>query len=251
MQSPWRLQRRQATLHLGPLQARVDLDHPAAGIGELTLSGRPISGARILGLVLPPGAENHNRFVEAYLRGNDLIATYAEPAQPALRWQIYWRAVSERFPNALAAVEAIVSVQTGLLDSQPELTLRSDLPTDRATSWRATADDRFESTAIQAPLARDVVAAEDGWACFSCDLREAGGAYVEMVHPDDFNASTLTLAGESTGTTLDHALFDQRLEKGVILRSRILSLFLAEQPTASAIAGFRQTFVDEALPLTT
>jgi hypothetical protein len=259
MHSPWRLDERRATLELGPLDAYIDLDQPALGLQHLKMAGSVIAAAQLLGVELPPGDTAGDRLVEAYLRGADLIATYADIAQPAFRWQIYWRALPGRFPQALAAIEAIVSVQTGLLDSWPQLTLRSVLPTAGAALWHANSDgaglrcERFDP----GPTVKTIAAAE-GWGCFGFDLPGAAASYVEMVHPADFDSSTVEyLALPSGGTcpgagvSLRHALFRERLEKGVILRSRVLGLLLPEWPTCGTIADIQRAFVDEELPLTT
>jgi hypothetical protein len=251
MHSPWRLDGRRATLQLGSLAAGVDLDRPERGLDELTVAGAAIERARIMGVELPADQTARDRFVDAYVRGNDLIANYAEVSQPSLRWQIYWRVSSERFPGALAAVEAIVSVHTGLLESRPELALRSALPGDGAVCWRKMANGGLETGVIDAPARDARASAHHQWTCFGFRLPD-GLAYVEMVHPDDFTASSVLLEqNPSASGSVRHRLFGDRLEKGVILRSRVLGLFLPGLPTTAAIETFKQMLMDEALPLTT
>ena len=259
MDSHWRLDQRRATLELGPLNAGVDLDQPGLGLGRLRFAGGVIEPGQLLGVELPLSAPAGDRLVEAYLRGDDLIATYADVAQPSFRWQIYWRALPGRFPQALAAIEAIVSVQTGMLDSWPQLTLRSILPIARCAAWRAPLGgaglqcERFDpGTTLK------TISAAEGWGCFGFDLSGAAASYVEMVHPADFDSSSVEdLAvpsqgtGSAAGVSLRHPLFRERLEKGVILRSRVLALLLPEWPTFGTIADIERAFVDEELPLTT
>jgi hypothetical protein len=256
MHSPWRLDQRRATLDLGPLKARIDLDQPALGLQQLTLAEGAVMPQQILGVELPPIEHDGDRFVEAYLRGDDLIATYADVAQPSFRWQVYWRALLGRFPQALAAIEAIVSVQTGLLDSWPQLTLRSSVTTAGAAVWRAGlagAEPRFER--FGPDCAANGITAVEGWGCFGFKLPGVAASYVEMVHPADFDSTSVeTLAVSPCGwwsASLRHLLFRERLEKGVILRSRVLALILPEEPTSGTIADILSAFVDEELPLTT
>jgi hypothetical protein len=257
MHSPWRLDQRRATLDLGSLGALIDLDQPGLGLQNLKLAGSLIDVGQLLGVELPLGDSAGDRLVEAYCRGDDLIATYCDIAQPSFRWQVYWRALPKRFPQAIMAIETIVSVQTGLLDSSPQLTLRSVLPANAAAAWRAMAGgaevrcDRFDTGATD----HGITAAE-GWGCFSFELPSGIASYVEMVHPADFDSSTVeSLAGgpgalPARGVSLRHALFRERLEKGVILRARVLGMLLPEWPTCGTIADLRRAFVDEELPLT-
>ncbi len=253
MHSPWRLDGRLATLRLGPLEACVDLNHPELGLDQLSLAGQSIAPAHILGVVLPTDRRGSDRFVEAYVRGNDLIASYTESTQPAFRWQIYWRAYSARFPAALAAVEAIVSVQTDQLDSQPKLNLLSWLPIVSGLFWHANGSGQLELEPVDPEAPVCSATAEQGWSCFGVRVPQKSGTYVELVHPDDFTWSGLYQLRDEfpDGTTLSHVLFEDGLEKGVIRRSRVLALFLPELPTTEGIAAFRRLLMDEALPLTT
>jgi hypothetical protein len=258
MHSPWRLDGRRASLELGPLHALVDLEHPESGLTQLRRAGTSIPQAQILGVELPPTDHAENRFVDAYLRGTDLIGTYAEVAQPSLRWQIYWRASADRFPQTVAAIEAIVSVQTGLLDSEPRLTLSTTVPAVKLSLWRASGDDVLRCDQFDALPTTKTMAASDGWGCFGFDLPDGAGSYLEMVHPADFSASSveapLAPRGEARpgeNVSLRHRLFSDRLEKGVILRSRVLALFFAQRPTSAMVAEIRDRLVDEELPLTT
>ncbi|HEX4146949.1 MAG TPA: hypothetical protein VHY91_25855 [Pirellulales bacterium] len=259
MDLPWRLEQRRATLKLGPLDADIDLDQPALGLERLKLGGCAITPARLLGVELPPSNAAGDRLVETYLRGDDLIATYADTAQPSFRWQIYWRAVLQRFPQALAAIETIVSVQTGLLDSRPQLMLRSAVPCSRAAVWRATiGNGELSCERFDPGSTAKTIGAAEGWGCFGFELSGVAASYVEMVHPADFDSSMAEAveapfgqADRAGGVALRHRLFGERLEKGVILRSRVLGLLLPDWPTLGTIADVRHTFVDEGLPLTT
>jgi hypothetical protein len=259
MHSPWRLDQRRATLELGSLTAQIDLDQPELGLQHLKLAGHVVTGAQLLGVELPLPDPARDRFVEAYPRGDDLIATYADVGQPSFRWQVYWRAVPSRFPQAVAAIEAIVSVQTGLLDSWPQLTLRSVLPTTGVAVWRGVlGGDGLQCERFDPGLTGKTITATDGWGCFGFELPDTAASYLEMVHPADFDSSSAEyVVAPSSGTcrtdgvSLRHPLFRERLEKGVILRSRVLALLLPEWPTCSRIADIQRPFFDEELPLTT
>jgi len=257
MQSPWRLEPRRATLRLGTLEGAIDLSQPALGLAELRLSGGALVAMQLLGVELPSSDAQGDRLVEAYLRGDDLVATYAEPGftspaggSSAFRWQVYWRACAARFPRALAAIETIVSVQTGLLDSWPQLTLRSTIPAAEVAVWRIDAGRNDCNCERIAPgVATTTISAAEGWGCFGFRLAGSSACYLETIHPADFDSSAVASA-PANRFALRHTLFRERLEKGVILRSRALGLVLPDWPTSAAIAEIHAALADEALPLT-
>ena len=85
--------------------------------------------------------------------------------------------------------------------------------------------------------------ATEGWGCFGFSLPGTPTSYIEMVHPGDFDSSSVEATvipmhemKPAAGVSLRHPLFCERLEKGVILRSRVLALFLPELPTSGTIA---------------
>ncbi len=193
--------------------------------------------------------------LEAYLRGPDLIATYGPTNDHPFRYQVYWRAVSARYPDALSAIELVVSIQTHLLDSRPQMTICSLLPVTAGWRWASAshAGLRIDDIACPPPDERQF-GPTDGIGCFR--FRLAGGRldYAEMVHPVDFRSSSLTaqsMSSAAPATRLSHRLFSGELEKGVILRSRVLSLFLPTGAASETIARYYRSFVEEELPLTT
>jgi hypothetical protein len=74
-----------------------------------------------------------------------------------------------------------------------------------------------------------------------------------MVHPADFQGTTLDIEARPAAALarLQHALFVSRLEKGVILRARVLGLFLARDDDMSATAEHFSLFSATEPPLTT
>jgi hypothetical protein len=75
-----------------------------------------------------------------------------------------------------------------------------------------------------------------------------------MVHPVDFCRSTVTFAKmpptPATSVLLEHHLFQQRLEKGVILRARIRCALVAWQQAEAAAQSAYQHFAAAGPPLT-
>jgi hypothetical protein len=132
---------------------------------------------------------------------------------------------------AFPAIELIASVQTSLLDSDPTLNVRS----------HAAARDVLQLTSVEASRAstiewnggeRHFLAASTAIACFIFRLTGGPSSYIEMVHPADFNQSVLRRL-PSGKTEVCHRLFAGRLEKGVILRSRVRALLVPGEHDAS------------------
>jgi hypothetical protein len=219
---PWQLDNYQATLSLGQLHGAIDLLLPERG---LQLHWRDFAIAALaVGLPSVSGSQASS-VLDAWVRGGDLVATYAENANRRTRGQVYWRAHehvqdNQKFP----AIDLIASVQTSLLDSDPALNVRSrvaarevllltDIDSGRAAPLDWGADDTMR------------LAAPGQIACSIFRLGDGKSSYVEMVHPADFNECVWRR--ESNGETeLSNRLFHGRLEKGVILRSRIRAIFV-------------------------
>jgi hypothetical protein len=246
-EQPWRLDARTASLRLARLSAVVHPLEPGLGLGELRIDGRPISAACCpLGVELVGAKQRLSpTFVEEYVRGGDLVAAYADCPAPALRSQIYWRASSHRTEGAVAAIELVISVQTSLLDSSPRLATRSLLCVDEALCLSS------------ADGAKQIEGGKSS--CYLYRLAEAPFSYAEMVHPAQSQESAIespTAAGAKHDAApkrleLRHQLFSERLEKGVILRARVLGVFLDRRGDLEAAARHYQAFLSAEPPLTT
>jgi len=261
MQPPsWDVKDHVARLCLPRIAAEVNLLRPEEGLARVALDGVEPSDSAILQLGLP--IADAARSVDHYVRGSDLIATYEETAGRPLRAQIYWRAASRRVDSSATsappgAIELVTSVQTGLLDSDPRM----------ATQTLVSATEVFElSDADSGAFSKlDGVSAETEYnptgatACFLVRLPLRVWSYAEMVHPLDAQASTVGMAfrpsndfaGSGSVWRLRHELFLQRLEKGVILRARVLGLFLSRDDDMRAAAERYAAFCAEEPPLTT
>jgi hypothetical protein len=220
-QSPWQLDKYQALLTLGQMRGAIDLLKPEQGL-QLRLREYAVDA---MSVGLPSvSASQASTVLDAWVRGGDLVATYAENENRRTRGQVYWRAHefahgNERFP----AIDLIASVQTSLLDSDPGLTVRSRVAAQKVLLLTDIDSGRT------APLdwgAADTVrlAAPTRIACCIFQL-DGKSSYVEMVHPADFNESELRRSRNSE-IELSNSLFPGRLEKGVILRSRIRAIFV-------------------------
>ena len=241
-----------ARVQLERFAAVVDPGNPAGGLGEVRVDGRELSAFRPLGVELSADKPRDAQAdVERYVRGGDLVVTYADRPAPAMRAQLYWRAGAHDRRGAIAAIELVVSVQTSLLDSFPALAVRTQLVASEAYQL---VDSRGSFAAIVPPGGD--LALDDSPELPQCFLFRLPGrqfSYAEMVHPADGRQSLWDgwLHGVDYRMLLRHELFAQRLEKGVILRARVLGVFLDRKDDKTAAAAHWDSFLCEALPLTT
>lgn len=188
---------------------------------------------RVLGFTFGGGSSKESA-TDVYVRGTDLVATYDESAERPIRAQAYWRRLEAgqfcegHLDSVLVAIELVLSVNTSLLDSDPQATIETSVsPAIKLKNF----GERSEQTLVQPAGER-----------FS---------YVEMLHPSDMGGTEALLgSGREGEAQIHHRLFQQRLEKGVILRARVRGAVVERrQDTAIAEAAFRQFAASEP-PLT-
>jgi hypothetical protein len=248
----WHADNSTLRFELARFSAAVHPRNPADGVRDVCVDGIGLAQFRPLCVVIPP-AESRDApepvsplpaaDVDFYIRGGDLIATYFNRPARAMRTQIYWRTATHRSAGAIAALELVVSVQTNLLDSCPRITARSAIPAsevlqladpDRGTFGSA------NSRQLSAP-------------CYLFRLANGKYSYVQIVHPGDAQQSDLQSQAEGGAgcVELRHELFSPKLEKGVILRARVLGLLVDRAGDEAAAAGHYAAFLSQDLPLTT
>ena len=239
----WELNGHLAQLHLDQLSAEVDLAHPAGGVFHVCVAGTHVNDMRILGVSVPSHvAGKADAFWDAYVRSANLAATYDACGDWPVRVDTTWRGVNRSSRHEfVAAIELLVSVRTDSLTAQPRMAAQSyfhggeiALATDRNA-------DRFEEfispTIDPASVPRD---ARGGCVVF----RPTGSdlSYVEMVHPLDSQRDGL-IGGRDRPFRLRHHLFDDSLEKGVVLRARLRGVFVPRgndtQLASEQYAAFR------------
>jgi hypothetical protein len=244
----WRdLNDRQARLSQERFQATVDCWNPQDGLRDVQIDDQPLAGVNALRLELP--AITRGDDVERYVRGGDLIASYADRPFPRMRSEVYWRAAAHQRHGALAAVELIASLQTDLLDSHPELAVQSNLIVSEA--YQLSQFDGEQFTPVVPPTAD--APADDAPRCYLFRLPGRQFSYAEMVHAAEGGQSSWEgwLHGADYRMELRHQLFARTLEKGVILRARILSVLLERSDDKRAAVAHWRAFLNEAPPLTT
>jgi hypothetical protein len=213
----------------------------------LIVDGQALEGTNLLGVDLR-GATTLSPGIEHYARGGDLIATYDETPQRPLRAQVYWRAAGGERLGVIAAIELLASVQTSLLDTCPQLTTCSSLTASDMFRLLDSRRGTFESATSHS-------GSRDGTpSCFVFRLASLPISYVEMVAPSAVQTTQLTTERHHESllrVRLVHQLFAERLEKGVILRARVLGLMVERDDDLAVAARDYAAFVAAAPPLTT
>ncbi len=251
-ESVWRLEGTAAQLTSGQLAATIDLLRPADGLRDVRFRQQPLERSQLLQVQLQPNLPSEpDELLDAYVRGHDLIATYAQRPPRTVRPQIYWRAIGTGQSDEAAGVELILSAQTSFLDSDPALSLASAVLASEV--WRL--KDVSQNVLEQLELSMDLPIAptsNDGTGLFLFRSPKASFSYVEMVHPTDFAAAQLSLDDAAHNVIrLTHHLFPEHLEKGVIRRGRIRSLFVPRDTDQQTAFEHYQTFATSPPPLTT
>jgi hypothetical protein len=242
----WSLDERDARLQLGGLAARLDFTRPRLGLHDIRVSGHSIAGASLLAPCFSvQDAGQALALADCFIRGDDLVVTYAQsPARP-VRVQIYWRALPlAESAGFIGAIDVQVSVQTSVLEAQPGLALVSRLPTQ---SIRHVSPSRAND---QSPRERATTTSAYAAGYWLCQLPETGVVYGEMVHPADIERELARRIDEQAAE-LEHHLFARPLEKGVILRARARGVFCSHEAAEAAMASAYAKFLAAPLPLTT
>lgn len=263
----WRVENHLATFHRPELAWQLALDHPELGIGELIVAGRPLAGTRLLEVRPSPGPLPE-RVADYYVRENDLVVTYEQTPPRTVRPQLYWRYVCCELPGnqRVHGAEVVISVQTDLLDSQPQTLVRSCLAAgpaapqhrggagllDEPACWVLRGGgmekcglEQGEQVELSRESARPLVAVPV----------MAEWSYVELAYPSDFTRAMVTYEpeanGESAGVRIRWSLFDEHLEKGVIRRARLRGLFVPSRLVLDMARPLLDQFAGSELPLTT
>ena len=232
--SRWHVELLAAKLGMPRLVATLDLERPERGLQALAVDGDPLGDVQLLAVqlspVLPATGQSTVRptIVDSFARGDDMAVTYAERPQPAMQTQVYWRA--HQPAGAIAAVELLVSVQTGLLDSCPHVSTSSRL------------------------VEGEVLPLENVAAPGATLFRLHGGklSYAEVAHPSGDCVSDVHRANSAQGTAhISHRLFQDRLEKGVILRARVLGVLIDQADDERLATRLLAEFLRTPAPLTT
>ncbi|QDV25008.1 hypothetical protein [Aureliella helgolandensis] len=187
-------------------------------------------------LSVTPLPEHSSKTEEVYVRGNDLIARYAESSGDQFAYGLYWQWL-ERSAKVDWGLELWMSVQTGLLDASPVLAVSSKSLSSgqwEVYQHRTLSGDCLPDAAPRGPAAMvcrsDVATAV--WLVEPTDQ-----VHVQLQSPLDANQQTLRVFGHF-------------MEKGVIRRARMRVHFAARVMGQDEIAELYHQFANSPLPLT-
>ncbi|MFN5757040.1 MAG: hypothetical protein ACK48M_09665 [Planctomycetia bacterium] len=188
--------------------ASIDLDRPTDGIAVAT----PAAGAdHLLGIDLRSAA----RLAERWARGADVTAVYETTDARRLRATAMWRldSAAPALPREIAIWELVISAQTSRLETYSSLAVVSHV------------------------AATDLVAVGAGGVLAR---RGDGTSALILVHPDDLKkVSYEHRAGRGT---ISCWLFSSAVEKGVLLRSRVLAAIGPAEGDTRWAAAVAETF---------
>lgn len=251
----WSLAANIGQLRCGALSAKVDLKQPHQGLRAAKLRDKQLAGER-LSLVSSDAPATHPAswpatLTDAYIRGRDLVATYAGveswPYSPTVYWSADTENLGQNSGEILAALSLVVSIQTNLLDTHPRIDIRTSLAADDIVLVSVAGDELLVDSHVDGPQAIDPRTHACGliWRVRDCDL-----SYAEIVPTSDFHQLAVTRTGEHAAQSR-WELFSEFLEKGVIRRARLQSLFLPRENDVQVVAECCQAVERKPLPLTT
>ncbi len=267
--SAWRIVDHTARLEAAALCGEVDLLNPAAGLKVTSAAGVSLAGVSLFKISLPPAIDNTAErsssgtllaaAIESFVRGDDLVSIHGERPDYPFRAQIYWRFIPSLFrkdpDDALRRVpglELILSIQTSLLDSDPAVEVTTELPARQAKQLGRDLAVKSIELSSTGPIEFDPASA----GCFQFAvtdglLGQSSLSYIEMVHPADFRRASLAQSGDNPPRLrLTHRIFAERLEKGVILRSRLQAFFIPAELASLAAPVAYASFAASEPPLT-
>jgi hypothetical protein len=264
----WQLEREKARLLDARAEVSIDLAHPERGLSVI-VPDMPTTGPRLSVLGFALGDAQRDRLeIDAYVRQNDLVATFERVEPQPMRAQVYWRWLepSEFAPDFAAAVlvafDLIASVNTSLLDADP-MSRAGSLIEPVAAFLNLTQDKSGNLHTVQLGslanrrdgAARRIARNNSDTGCFIARIAVGSHSWVEMVHPTDFRGSQATFSDSNSlpdhdAVGLSHDLFEQRLEKGVILRARIRAALVKQDHDSECANAALDRFSSAEPPLT-
>lgn len=221
MHSPWSIDGARANLSTQRLHGHIELANLHSG---MRVADHPSIG-HWFGLILADAGEKPP-LADAYVRGRDLVARYEPLPSWPIGLELYWRVVEST--ESRFTLDLQISVNTGLLDGDPQLATRTEL---RAVVPRhETADNPLPSGMAVCKTSDD-------------------GLYAEMIHPTDFCGQRIERSGGDT--IIEHSVFRERLEKGVIRRARLRAALLSAPASQQEALALYEQFAAEDPDLST
>lgn len=203
--SPWSLAEFMALHRTDDVRATLDLERPALGIAASSAGHVD----RLLGVDLavePLSPADH------WQRAADVVAVYEPADSRHLRATVMWRGGTPA--RGITSWEAIVSAQTSLLESDATLSVGARIGATHVLVHDGGAWRPLDRGAAVPAGATAVLIRRDGAAAGATSVLIA-------VHPQDRRG--IDVRREGSHVLVSCPLFSAALEKGVLLRSRVLA----------------------------
>jgi hypothetical protein len=247
-QAVWTLRGNVADLSCGILSGRIDASRPNSGLHDVALDGARRSASLLS--VYRSDITNEKSWplplAESYVRGNDLVASYQATDSWPFSPQLYWRSNSLRaVDGVLASASLLVSVQTHLLDTVPQIAVASHVPWDEVLSVSVSG---AKAAAVQIDSSQMKSAASED-CCVLMRSKDVPLSYLEMMPAGDFHAAALLPQGNEKA--FEWRLFAEFLEKGVIRRARVHVAIVPRDNDVEIAAACCKAIDRLELPLTT
>ncbi len=248
----WHLDPSSARWESARFSAAMELAFPSRGLQAITWDGAALADAALMQVtVAARGGERAERIEDAYIRGSDLIVTYAEASDSVVRPQVCWRVVHQPHAASGVVLEVLVSVQTQCLDSDPRVQVTSVLPGREwmlLTGGAAASDCRPVGWPDASPHTVDVAAACQA---LLARLPASACSYGHILTPSDLVHAQLSWDAARRATALETTYFAGRLEKGVLRRARSRAVLMPRAGDAELLVELLLGTVATAPPLTT
>lgn len=245
--SPWQLRSHSAVLRLRQFSATVDLLRPSRGLEKLSYANQSLDGFVLA--VSPAGEEAiaSDEVSDAFVRGNDLVVTYAETEQRPFTLQVYWRVRAD--DSGVVVLDAILSLQTRLLESFPQVQVATEIPAV-AARLLPTDSDADQTQANLLDLAdgglHELPTDKSNGVLLRSDNEK--WSFAEATHPQDRGASQVDASHPVVRLT--HQLGGRFMEKGVIRRLRVRSVFMPSGQDTEVALRYLTSLKTEQPPLT-
>lgn len=221
----WRIDGCTARWKSARVSAQLDFSRPGQGLTRLRVGESLFEGLHPLQVHLSPANSGAELAVDdGYVRGNDLIVTYAETAQRPTRPEIYWRIDDDPGAETIT-LDAILSNQTATLDADPRLRLGCEVP---GNAWLRLHESSPQREEVCVPMDRIDLGEVHSTAHIpvngpGCALiaRLSNGpwSFAQVLIPVDVVHAELAFCAQTQSTRLTVDLFAEHVEKGVIRRA--------------------------------
>ncbi len=242
----WNLASSTAELRTPHLKGETDLARPWTGLHCLKYRERALEGS-ILGLATCEGLFGEG-VDESFVRGNDLVARYRETNDRPFSLQVYWRVKSHE--NGTVVVDFLLSFETQLLESFPQLRITTELPCDQIWTLPSQTGPSQTASVQTGPVQLPSDQQHEGSSCMVLRSENENWSYAEMAHPEDQDHWRFEGQNQETGI-VQRTVGGTFLEKGVIRRLRLRGVFLPRENDLQLAAECLTKFAREAPPLTT